>query len=489
MASVMWDIGRLLWLLAILVALVFIPAAIAARTYRPPLVSIAGSLPGTVLVVIAAVSALSPLRLLNPFTLAVACACLGVTVWMLRGRTAMIRDGRGIIRRAILGCVLWWESPRRGEMLPWGARTAAHEFSLLVRRAGNTPAVAVLLTAVVVLAAPRFVEALLNTRLPGPDAYSELITAQRLVSNQSDWTVPKPFAAFAAALSIVSSLAPVHVVRLLPSIVAFATLLTLVLVVYRSGRRVTTAVVAAVVIGVLAHVYPRTPVNEFADLFLVLSLLLWHETLFASRHHGPAAVASTIVAGLAAPTALILLCAAAGIVVLTPRLQRLGFAAVTMVVLVVSLTSRTSEGRYLEYDAAARQSLNLAAAFPKYRFMVVGPIEQWALLYGRGWHMHLHEFVSSVGTHAGDPDYRLPFQVDDVFVFVETRPFAMYDSEPQHVSFPLLTDPVFRHYRSPAGRSSLQFAALEICERLRESVAGASIYYDDGRLRIYRFRL
>ena len=148
---------------------------------------------------------------------------------------------------------------------------------------------------------------------------------------------------------------------------------------------------------------------------------------------------------------------------------------------------RTTAAHYVEYDAAARQSLEIAGTLPRYRFLIVAPVEQWALTYGRGWHMNLFEFVDTVGAQAGEAGYALPFQVDDVFVFVETRPFAMFEHEPQHVSFPVLTDPVFRHYRSLAGRSSLQFAALQICERLRQTHPASSIYYDDGRLRIYRF--
>jgi hypothetical protein len=48
---------------------------------------------------------------------------------------------------------------------------------------------------------------------------------------------------------------------------------------------------------------------------------------------------------------------------------------------------------------------------------------------------------------------------------------------------------VFRHYRSLAGRASLEFAAYDVCERLRKHDAGATIYYENDRLRIYRFTL
>ena len=72
MASVLWDVGRLLWLVTLLGVITCLPALIRARTRRPSLMSLIDHLPGTALVVIVAISVLSPLRLLNPFTLALA---------------------------------------------------------------------------------------------------------------------------------------------------------------------------------------------------------------------------------------------------------------------------------------------------------------------------------------------------------------------------------------------------------------------------------
>ena len=75
MASVLWDVGRLLWLVTLLGVITCLPALIRARTRGPSLVSLIDHLRGTALVVIVTISVLSPLRLLNPFTLALAFAC------------------------------------------------------------------------------------------------------------------------------------------------------------------------------------------------------------------------------------------------------------------------------------------------------------------------------------------------------------------------------------------------------------------------------
>ena len=149
---------------------------------------------------------------------------------------------------------------------------------------------------------------------------------------------------------------------------------------------------------------------------------------------------------------------------------------------------RSASANYVEYDAAARQTLRIAADFPKYKWMIVAPVEPWPLSYGRGWHMNLHEFVDDIAPRIDDA-FQLPYQVDDLFVFVETRPFSTYAAEAADVPFSTLIDPVYRHYRSLAGRASLQYAAHKLCERLRDRQPAASVFYEDGRLKIYRFTL
>ena len=551
MASVLWDVGRLLWLITLLGVITCLPALIKARTRRPYLMSLIEHLPGTALVVIVTVSILSPLRLLNPVTLALALACWPISWWVVGHRAAPAHDAALVLRRAIFGGAVWWESGNRWHTLMAALRAAAAEFGHGARAFGATSGPAILvLVAATVMVAPRLIEALLNTRLVGANAYAELVATQQLLTSELGWTVPRPFAATAAALALVSSFAPVHVVRLLLPLIGFATLVALIIAVHRWTSNLGAALVTALLLALLAPGYSRSPGNEFADLFLLLSLFFWHVTLTDERKYKWAAAACTVVAGLAAPVMLIAMCVAVGGMLLWPRLillttgaawlglswlassgvseasaamdmsalvnvplaasllfagvfhlavvtlrcesgaRRIAITATAAAVVVLAMVPRTTAAHYVEYDASARQSLEIAETLPRYRYLIVAPVEQWALTYGRGWHMNLYEFVETVGARAGDAGYSLPYQVDDVLVFVETRPFAMFDHEPQQVSFPVLTDPVFRHYRSLAGRSSLQFAALQVCERLRQThPSSASIYYDDGQLRIYRFRL
>ena len=548
--SILSDIGRLLWLVTLVGVITCLPALIAARARRPSPTRLIGHLAGTALVFIIAISVLSPLTLLNPFTLALAFACRPISLWFVRHRAAPTQEAALVLRRAIIGCAVWWESGHRRDALMSSVAATASEFSRSVRASGATSTTAIfVLVATAVMVAPRLIDTLLNTRLVRPDTYGHLVTTQQLLTGELGWTLPRPLAASAAALSLISSIEPVHVVRLLLPVIAFATVMALIVTVHRWTQSLGAALVAAVLLSLLAPTYSRSPVSEFADLFLLLSLFFWHATLTEDRNYKWAAAACTTVAGLAAPVVLLMICVAVGGMLLWPRVilastgaawlglswlatmgvsdapatidvsalanlplaasllaagifhlvtaafryeigaRRLAITATAAAVVVMAMVPRTTAAHYVEYDAAARQSLEIAGSLPKYRFLIVAPVEQLALTYGRGWHLNLYEFVDTVGADAGEAGHSLPFQVDDVFVFVETRPFATFEHEPQQLSFSVLTDPVFRHYRSLAGRSSLQFAALQICERLRQANPAASIYYDDGQLRIYRFPL
>ena len=237
MSSLLWDVGRLLWLVTLLGLITCLPALIRARTRGPSLLSLIDHLGGTALVVIVAISVLSPLRLLNPFTLALAFSCWPISVWVVRHRAALAPDAALVLRRTIVGCAVWWESGNRRHTLMSSVGAAVAEFGLGARAWGATLATAIfILVAATVMVAPRSIDALLNTRLAGVDAYAELVTTQQLLAGELGWTVPRPFAASAAALALVTSIAPVHVVRLLLPVIGFATLMALILAIHRWTR-------------------------------------------------------------------------------------------------------------------------------------------------------------------------------------------------------------------------------------------------------------
>lgn len=531
--DVLTDISRLLWLITLGALLLSIAAIVVGGRRRPSILTLVALLATTTLAVIVAVTLLSFVKLLNPVMLAAAVAGVPAGAWLLHHRRSLRADSLGAVRSVLIRSVAWYESPRPKATALGTMRTALDRYVGGLRRDGATSKFAAFIViAVVTMTAPRLMDTLRNARLPGTAAYEELVVAQQHLAGDSGFARPRPFAATTAALAMISSISPVHIVRWLPPLIGVLTLLALMVLVRRTAG--STAGVTAVITVVLLSRERRPPTAEFADLFLLVALLLVHERLVARRDHTVAAIAAMAVAALAWPASVVVACAAVGSMLLWPggtliltgtvwlllahldgpisagagaaspplaaafviagaihaataRLgcergaRRAAMAAAALTALSVAIAPRSSAASYLEHDAAARQTLEIARQFPKFRFMIVAPVEQLALIYGQGWHMNLHEWVEAVD---GDPG-RLP-DVDDVFVFVETRPFALFAREPQQVSFAVLADPVFRHYRSAAGRSSLQFAALKLCEQLRQEQSDVRIHYDDGRLRIYR---
>lgn len=141
----------------------------------------------------------------------------------------------------------------------------------------------------------------------------------------------------------------------------------------------------------------------------------------------------------------------------------------------------------LEYDAAARKAVEIGRLFPYQQWTVVAPIEQLSQVYGRGWYEDAAQFTAKYQDLVSNPSFRFP-QPTSLFVFVEKIPFTT-DKPEYPVPYSVLTDPTYRNYRSPSGRTRLAAAMLKLCETYRQQhhPRDSRIYYDDDRLRIYQF--
>jgi hypothetical protein len=140
---------------------------------------------------------------------------------------------------------------------------------------------------------------------------------------------------------------------------------------------------------------------------------------------------------------------------------------------------------YLEYDATARKTVEIGHIFPHHRWTVVAPIEQLAQVYGRGWYEDAALFTNKYQDQVSDPRFRFPHKTS-LLVFVEKRPFTS-DQLEYPVAYTVLTDPTYRHYRSPSGRTQLMAAILDLCETYRRHHSDSRIYYENDQLRIYQF--
>ena len=168
-----------------------------------------------------------------------------------------------------------------------------------------------------------------------------------------------------------------------------------------------------------------------------------------------------------------------------PRMSS-AMAAGALLLLFACMPPQIPQAKFMEYDAAARQLLRIENSVPRQHWAAVAPLEQFSESLGLGKYEDLGEFVSR-----SYEDSRGAFQFGAdtlVFVFVEKRPFRTFENEPPSVPFATLVDPTYRNYRSPAGRASLEWRALRLCEDYKQSHSDASIFYEDDDLRIYTFR-
>lgn len=533
MMALLWDLGRLLWLAGLLAAVAWLPAALAARTMRPSILLILEQTVATVLITVVAVTLLSPAHLLNPFTLLLAYVSSSLGRWVIRHRRSLAADARESAHAIALRLAIRVENAADWRDLGRSGLIRLAPPPLDTEAAALTPGPLMIVIAVLLSAAPAFAIAIANTRLINAGEYGVLLKTQQLFAGDGGWRAPDIVGGVAAAISVVSSIAAVHVVRFLTPLAGLAALLTFTVAVRLTTASLAPAVSGIVVAALLLGGSAQPIASAMAAIFIVLAILFWWRATWQRGAVWIAATA-TLLAAVIEPASLLIIGTSVSLMIVAPSVMLIGagvswivaswltsaagtlgwallasglahaivtryafrrpplraaFAVAVIAVAAAVNAQKTAAAHFVEYDAAARQTLDIVTQFPKYRWMIVAPVEEWSLSYGRGWHMNLHQFVEEVGSRIDEEGYRLPYRVDELFVFVETQPFATFASEPADVPFEVLIDPVYRHYRSPAGRSSLQYAAHKLCERLRRQNPNTRVYFDDGRLKIYRFTL
>src|SRR6266705_806508 len=169
-------------------------------------------------------------------------------------------------------------------------------------------------------------------------------------------------------------------------------------------------------------------------------------------------------AGRKAETALLVVCLSVAVIWLRP--QRL-------------------PGRCLEYETAARATQEIAYRFPRQTWVVAAPVEQLAETFGLGGHEDLAGFVEKYRSQVSSPEFRFQDAREDLFIYVEKKPFQIFPREPETVSFSVLADPTYRNYRSPGGRASLEAAAQQLCESYRQYHSNIDVFFENEVLRIY----
>ena len=143
---------------------------------------------------------------------------------------------------------------------------------------------------------------------------------------------------------------------------------------------------------------------------------------------------------------------------------------------------------YVEYDMAARKSLEIKRLFPAQNWTLVAPVEQLTQIYGEGWYQDLALFVEQYADEAKKPGFDFPVSGEDLFIMVEKIPFVTFPNEPDTIPNDLLSDRTYQYYRSSAGRASLEYEAMRMCRAYsRTHSRSSSVYYEDRELKIYHF--
>jgi hypothetical protein len=217
-------------------------------------------------------------------------------------------------------------------------------------------------------------------------------------------------------------------------------------------------------------------------LSISLVALFFTIQIFSSTENVPKELTFTV------PIALALFCGAICQVFSISKTLADKFAYF-VVILLASITlnpfsTKSNKTSYLEYDVTARKTLEIAQQFPKKQWQIIAPTEQLASSYGYGWYQDLAEFVDKYQNNVNEPGFEFSFALTS-FIFVEKKPFATFEKEPLYVPFSTLTDTTYRHYRSLAGRASLEQQALTLCETYSKFHPEVKIYYEDEFIRIY----
>src|SRR5437016_1425728 len=191
------------------------------------------------------------------------------------------------------------------------------------------------------------------------------------------------------------------------------------------------------------------------------------------------------------PVAAAILVGCALAFIKAPLVARTGRTTATVLlaaclgVAVIWLRPQRFVGRCLEYEAAARATQEIAYSFPRQTWVEAAPVEQLAETFGLGGHEDLAGFVQNYRSQVSSPRFHFPDARQDLFIYVEKRPFQIFSREPEKVSFSVLSDPTYRNYRSPGGRASLEAAALQLCENYRQHHSNVDVFFENEVLRIY----
>jgi hypothetical protein len=442
-----------------------------------------------VLITSVAVPALASLHILNAATLAGFYVVLFFGFWVSRNGLSVAALQRWFLTK-VAQVENWYN--RKAWKEPFRLRK---ELLISQRGAYMVPVLGTAAVVFLLIAEVRLWWPIHNLRFAYPDAYVHLLRIRELLHDTQPFTQPLVVPSIFASVASLGAVDAMQVTRFLPPLmdillaggVAMAA-------VFRSNW---VGVFTAFVLGCYTE---RSIVSEglIGTFFLLLGIAFLADYYYHSHRVSlyDALCAFTLLA-LSLPQAfpreialtLLLSCALGFLARSAHRwLPAYHLEALLPLLLMagvfIGAPPAFPHPNFLEYETTARQSLRIAATFPQQHWAVVAPAEQFSETLGLGQYEDLYHFVSEYHDRVSDPAFHFPYET--VFVFVEKRPFQYFASEPTMVSFSILTDPTYRNYRSPAGRSSVELATMKLCE-IYADLHPSRVFFEDENLRIYEF--
>ena len=335
-----------------------------------------------------------------------------------------------------------------------------------------------------------------NVRFQQANSYSRALSLEVLVRGQN-WE-PDGTVAFLAPVVFFSGLHGDAVVRYSNVVLVLALVLAAGYAVSRHTRSETATVLAMTMAALLVLGESGTPEMSpavIATIFWLLAMAFggrsrWHCAMSAAL-----ALLISLTPDLKSILLLLEVTALIAVTRLMSRVTRRSLQIPGLVVLLIFgwISSRpaalaSGEGP-IQYESAARAVRRIVSEYQPNDWLIVSPVHEISMLYGRGWHVELMDFAKDFTLEqVSQPDFRFPYAPKDIFVFVEKVPLGVQDGAGGRLSSMQDLDIAILTYQSTLGRAAVEFQAGRLMAAYATAHPTTSIFYEDDHFLVYRVR-
>jgi hypothetical protein len=336
-----------------------------------------------------------------------------------------------------------------------------------------------------------------NVRFQQIISYSRALSLEILVRGQL-WE-PDGTVAFLAPVLFASGLEGDVIIRYSNVALALVLVLAAGYAVYRHTSCQTSAALAisvAALIPLGGRGHPEMSSAEIASIFWLLALGFARESRWYSFLNAALGLSISLMPDIRSALLIVAVCGiAAGSRLLTrlagraPRLPMPATLGLAAWIIYQGACLPPAQGPF-QYESAARAVKQIVSECLPNDWLVVSPVHETPLLYGRGWHLELMEFVDSFQPdQLASPEFRFPYAPQEIFVFVEKIPLAGSAGSDGHLRLMPDLDRSVLAYQSSLGRAAVEFQAGRLMAAYAATHPKTVIFFEDEQLIVYRVRL